>query len=54
VSSEAGVREVTLEARADAWSWVRLPIEETGPVTLALAAGGEAAGIELTRVQVVQ
>ena len=54
VSSEAGVRELTLEARADAWSWVRLPIEETGPVTLALAAGDEAAGIELTRVQVVQ
>lgn len=54
VESAAGRREVRINARVDAWSWVRVPVTESGNVTLSLAAGEGAAGLELTRVQVVR
>ena len=47
-------RVVAIEARTAAWSWVRVAIDEAGPVRLSLASGEEGAAIEITRVQVVR
>ena len=54
IHTDAGDRDVPVELIPQHWRWIQVPITETGPVTIALAASGEATSVRFTRVQVMK
>ena len=54
IHSATGDRDVPVELIAQHWRWVQVPVPETGPVTIALAAGDTATSVRFTRVQVLK
>lgn len=53
--TSAGVdRDVAVELLEHHWRWIRIPISESGPVTIRLLARDGASGLRITRAQVLQ